>query len=261
MFVLTLGKKSLRRLGAAAVCGIALAGAVLAVSGFIHAGDSALEANAPASQSGAAAIPEKITGSEDIAAFFKGFGLEVDLTTATVDKVKVPKKWDESFSAFNTVVKESGFDLADSKGKTVEKWLVECPARSDGENTCQCVLLVYKEKPVGAYLLSQRCHPRAPDQRAGGPDRRGLRGRRGRGLGGWRTSGSQRTPGGQHGPAGQRRRDCGVRSEPGGSGAGGMNRTPPREAGEGRKNFSKTGLTTPVPYAIIYKHSARGQTK
>lgn len=155
MFVLTLGKKGLRRLGAAAVCGIALAGAVLAVSGFIHAGDSALEANAPASQSGAAAIPEQITGSEDIAAFFKGFGLEVDLTTATVDKVKVPKKWDESFSAFNTVVKESGFDLADSKGKTVEKWLVECLARSDGENTCQCVLLVYKEKPVGAYLLSQ----------------------------------------------------------------------------------------------------------
>ena len=155
MFVLTLGKKGLRRLGAAAVCGIALAGAVLAVSGFIHAGDSALEANAPASQSGAAAIPEQITGSEDIAAFFKGFGLEVDLTTATVDKVKVPKKWDESFSAFNTVVKESGFDLEDSKGKTVEKWLVDCPARSDGENTCQCVLLVYKEKPVGAYLLSQ----------------------------------------------------------------------------------------------------------
>ena len=155
MFVLTLGKKGLRRLGAAAVCGIALAGAVLAVSGFIHAGDGALEANAPAAQSGATAIPEKIAVSEDIAAFFKGFGLEVDLTTATVDKVKVPKKWDESFSAFNTVVKESGFDLADSKGKTVEKWLVECPARSDGQNTCQCVLLVYKEKPVGAYLLSQ----------------------------------------------------------------------------------------------------------
>ena len=155
MFVLTLGKKGLRRLGAAAVCGIALAGAVLAVSGFIHAGDGALEANASAAQSGATAIPEKIAVSEDIAAFFKGFGLEVDLTTATVDKVKVPKKWDESFSAFNTVVKESGFDLAESKGKTVEKWLVECRARSDGQNTCQCVLLVYKEKPVGAYLLSQ----------------------------------------------------------------------------------------------------------
>lgn len=154
MFVLTLGKKGLRRLGAAAVCGIALAGAVLAVSGFIHAGDSALEASASAAQSGTG-VPAQITGSEDIAAFFKSFGLEVDLTTATVDKVKVPKKWDESFSAFNTVVKESGFDLEDSKGKTVEKWLVECPARSDGETTCRCVLLVYKEKPVGGYLLSE----------------------------------------------------------------------------------------------------------
>ena len=79
MFVLTLGKKSLRRLGAAAVCGIALAGAVLAVSGFIHAGDGALEASASAAVSGAA-VPGQITGSEDIAAFFKCFGLEVDLT-------------------------------------------------------------------------------------------------------------------------------------------------------------------------------------
>ena len=97
----------------------------------------------------------KIEGTDDIQAFFKAVGLEVDLATATVDKVKIPKSWDESFSAFNTVVKESGFDLADSKGKTVEKWLVECPARSGGDTTCQCVLLVYKEKPVGAYLLNE----------------------------------------------------------------------------------------------------------
>lgn len=155
MFVLTLGKKGLRRLGAAAVCGIALAGAVLAVSGFIHAGDGALEASASAAQSGAATLPAKITQSEDIAAFFQTFGMEVDLTTATVDKVKVPKKWDESFSAFNTVVKESGFDLQDVKGKTVEKWMVDCPGRSTGSETCRCVLLVYKEKPVGGYLLNE----------------------------------------------------------------------------------------------------------
>ena len=154
MFVLTLGKKSLRRLGAAAVCGIALAGAVLAVSGFIHAGDGALEASASAAQN-PAGLPETIAGAEDISAFFGAFGLEVDLTGATVDKVKVPKKWDESFSAFNGVVKQSGFDLSQVKGKTVEKWLAECPARSTGEETCKCVLLVYKEKPVGAYLLNE----------------------------------------------------------------------------------------------------------
>ena len=81
--------------------------------------------------------------------------MEVDLATATVDKVKIPKKWDESFSAFNTVVKESGMSLEKYKGKTVEKWLVLCPGRSSGDQKAYGVLLVYKEQPVGAYLLAQ----------------------------------------------------------------------------------------------------------
>lgn len=40
MFVLTLGKKSLRRIGAVAVCGIVLAGTVFAVGSFFKEGDS-----------------------------------------------------------------------------------------------------------------------------------------------------------------------------------------------------------------------------
>ena len=127
MFVLTFGKNGLRRLGAVAVCGVALAGAVFAVGSFFM---------------------------EAIQAFFKAYGLEVDLATATVDKVKIPKSWDESFSAFNTVVKESGLSLEKYKNKTVEKWVVLCPGRSTGENKVSGVLLVYKEEPVGAYLLA-----------------------------------------------------------------------------------------------------------
>ena len=77
------------------------------------------------------------------------------MSTAAVDKVKIPKKWDDSFTAFNQVVGESGLTLADYKGKTVEKWTVLCPARSDGATDTYCVLLVYKAKPVGAYLLEK----------------------------------------------------------------------------------------------------------
>ena len=69
--------------------------------------------------------------------------------------MKIPKKWDDSFTAFNQVVGESGLTLADYKGKTVEKWTVLCPARSDGATDTYCVLLVYKAKPVGAYLLEK----------------------------------------------------------------------------------------------------------
>ena len=147
MFVLTFGKNGLRRLGAVAVCGVALAGAVFAVGSFFMEDDAA-----PAAANGETAM--KIEGTDDIQAFFKAFGLEVDLATATVDKVKIPKSWDESFSAFNTVVKESGLSLEKYKNKTVEKWVVLCPGRSTGENKVSGVLLVYKEEPVGAYLLA-----------------------------------------------------------------------------------------------------------
>ena len=41
MFVLTFGKNGLRRLGAVAVCGVALAGAVFAVGSFFMEDDAA----------------------------------------------------------------------------------------------------------------------------------------------------------------------------------------------------------------------------
>ncbi len=151
MFVLTFGKNGLRRLGAVAVCGVALAGAVFAAGTFFFSEEEAAATAAQPTDPTAM----KIEGTDDIQTFFKAYGLEVDLATATVDKVKIPKKWDESFSAFNTVVKESGLDLDKYKNKTVEKWLALCPARSAGEEQVYGVLLVYKEEPVGAYLLAK----------------------------------------------------------------------------------------------------------
>ena len=79
----------------------------------------------------------------------------MDLSTAAVDKVKIPKKWDDSFSAFNQVVEESGLTLENYKGKTVEKWTALCPTRSDGAQDSYAVLLVYKAQPIGAYLLEK----------------------------------------------------------------------------------------------------------
>lgn len=146
MFVLTLNKNAVKRLGALAVCGALLAGTVYGVSRYSQVQSAAaLPEGAPAA----------IETTQDIAAFFSGYGLEVDLANTTVDKVKVPKKWDDSFSAFNEVVKASGLDLNGVKGKTVEKWVALCPGRSTGEETVSGVLLVYKQEPVGAYLLSQ----------------------------------------------------------------------------------------------------------
>ena len=144
MFLFTVTKPGLRQAGALALCAVCLAGTVTAAVRFAGAAVPA-----------AAGAETAISTTQDIAGYFTGYGFEVDLATAAVDEVKVPKRWDDSFTAFNQVVGESGLSLADYKGKTVEKWTVLCPTLSDGETDTYCVLLVYKTRPVGAYLLEK----------------------------------------------------------------------------------------------------------
>ena len=126
------------------ICAVCLCGTVAAA---VHFSGGAVTASA-------AAVPG-IETTQDIGTYFTGYGFDTDLASASVDKVKIPKKWDDSFAAFNQIVQESGLDLADYKGKTVEKWTVLCPQLSTGDHDTYCVLLVYKAKAVGAYLLQK----------------------------------------------------------------------------------------------------------
>ena len=144
MFLFTVTKPGLRQAGALALCAVCLCGTVAAA---VHFTGGAVTVSA-------AAVPG-IETTQDIGIYFTGYGFDTDLASAAVDKVKIPKKWDDSFTAFNQIVQESGLDLADYKGKTVEKWTVLCPQLSTGDHDTYCVLLVYKAKAVGAYLLQK----------------------------------------------------------------------------------------------------------
>lgn len=148
MFLFTVSKPRLRQAGALALCAVCLVGSVTAA---VHFAADSVPTQATASPAAGTAIAT----TQDIATYFAGFGFEVDLSTAAVDEVKVPKQWDDSFTAFNQVLGESGLSLADYKGKTVEKWTALCPVLSDGEKDTYCVLLVFKTRPVGAYLLEK----------------------------------------------------------------------------------------------------------
>ena len=143
MFVVTLSKTNLKKLGAgAACCALVVFSAML--GRFISTRTVAV-----------AAPVNRIESAQDIQTWFTGYGLEVDGASITADKVKIPRKWDDSFSAFNGVVQQSGMDLARYKGKTVEKWTALIPAASRGDVSSYGVLLVYKKKAVGAYLLEK----------------------------------------------------------------------------------------------------------
>lgn len=145
MFVVTLKKAGLKKVGVGVICcALVVFSAVL---GRYISGRSVMAA--------AAASGNKIESAQDIRTWFTGYGLDVDAATIAADKVKIPRRWDDSFSAFNGVVQQSGMDLARYKGKTVEKWSALLPAASNGETSRYGVLLVYKKKAVGAYLLEK----------------------------------------------------------------------------------------------------------
>lgn len=143
MFVVTLNKTSLKKVGAGALCC-----ALVIFSAFLGRYISTRTV-------AAAAGMNRIESAQDIQTWFTGYGLDVDGTSITADKVKIPRKWDDSFSAFNGVVQQSGMDLTRYKGKTVEKWTALIPAASSGETSRYGVLLVYRKKAVGAYLLEK----------------------------------------------------------------------------------------------------------
>ena len=143
MFVVTLNKASLKRFGIGAMCC-----ALVAFSALLGRYISTRTVSVSASVN-------KIESAQDIQTWFTGYGLDVDGASITADKVKIPRKWDDSFSAFNGVVQQSGMDLTRYKGKTVEKWTALIPAASSGETSRYGVLLVYRKKAVGAYLLEK----------------------------------------------------------------------------------------------------------
>lgn len=145
MLMVTLRKPEFKKIAAVCAGAVLCAAAALAVNAFT--GGPAVEADAAPSV--------QVTDLSSLTAYLTGFGLEIDPNSVSVDNVKIPRKWDDSFSAFNGVVQQSGMDLTRYKGKTVEKWTALIPAASSGETSRYGVLLVYRKKAVGAYLLEK----------------------------------------------------------------------------------------------------------
>ena len=99
MFVVTLNRARLRQIGVGVMCC-----AVVVCSALLGRYISTRTVEAAAGTGGQNA---KIETAQDIQTWFTGYGIEVDGASITADKVKIPRKWDDSFSAFNTVVGQS----------------------------------------------------------------------------------------------------------------------------------------------------------
>ena len=126
-------------------CAVILCGVVVGVNGVVTG----------ARATAAAASGNTVKSAEDMANFLLGYGVEVDVGTAQVLQVTIPKKFDSSFKAFNEVIQACGMDLGKYKGKVVEKWVLQSPNRTVENQTAYAVLLVKNAKVIGGYLLYQ----------------------------------------------------------------------------------------------------------
>lgn len=145
MFMVTVHKSSWRRFFAMLGCAVVLSGVFLGVNTLADG----------ARATAAAASGDTVKSAEDMANFLLGYGVEVDVSTAQVLQVTIPKKFDESFKAFNEVIQDCGMDLAKHKGKLVEKWVLQSPNRTVEDQTAYAVLLVRNARVIGGYLLYQ----------------------------------------------------------------------------------------------------------
>ena len=81
MFVVTLSKASVKKLGVGAMC-CALVVFSAMLGRYISTRSVAV-----------AAAGNKIESAQDIQTWFTGYGLDVDGASITADKVKIPRKW------------------------------------------------------------------------------------------------------------------------------------------------------------------------
>lgn len=144
MFMVTMHKNNVRKLAG----GCALA-ALFVVSLLLLKGVDG------AAQETAAAPDTVLQSADDLGSLLAGYGVEVDVASATVTQVTVPRKWDADFEAFNNVIKQSGFDLKSVKNKQVDKWTMLCPAKTNELVQTYAVVLLRDKKPVGVYLLEK----------------------------------------------------------------------------------------------------------
>ena len=96
-------------------------------------------------------------------------GYTVDLQSAQVKEVKIPKRFDAEFENFNEkIMHTDGLSLEKHKNDRVNKWTFDIVDYDVEGKTAVAALLVRKNKLIGAYIIQQpegTAHPLAKQVR------------------------------------------------------------------------------------------------
>lgn len=147
MFVLTINKKQGGRI-LAGVLGVCVAiGAAMGIKNFIFRDRETAAVSRP---------DFEMKTTQQMADYILSKGYTVDLQSAQVKEVRIPKKFDAEFENFNDKIKVTdGLSLEKHKNDKVNKWTFNITDYDVQDKTAVAVLLVKKDKLIGAYLIQQ----------------------------------------------------------------------------------------------------------
>lgn len=146
MFLVSL--KSLKGKLLLLIAVVAAAAVVFAVITDDGAANSSASANS--------ALNFSASTEEERMNFISQLGFTVTKEPESVREITIPEEFDETYTQYNTVQKQSGLDLEPFKGCKVKKWTYTVTNYPEYENK-QCIkinLLVYKGKIIGGDICN-----------------------------------------------------------------------------------------------------------
>ena len=87
--------------------------------------------------------------------FIRSFGWEVE-ESYSHSEVTIPKEFDQVYESYNQMQIEQGFDLRQIAGRVAELYTYNVLNHPSGEEGVVLNLLMYKDKVVGADVMSPR---------------------------------------------------------------------------------------------------------
>lgn len=101
-------------------------------------------------------ISLKASTHEERMAFLSQFGWEIDKDPVEVREVIIPEEFDDTYTAYNEIQKNQGFDLTIYAGMRVKRWTYTVKNYTGYENK-ECIhvnILVYDGLVVGGDVCS-----------------------------------------------------------------------------------------------------------
>lgn len=99
----------------------------------------------------------KASTSEERTAFLSQFGWKIDEDPVEVAEVIIPSEFNDTYSAYNEIQKNQGFDLETYKGKRAKRWVYEVknyPGYGIDDSCIRATLLVYEGIVIGGDVSS-----------------------------------------------------------------------------------------------------------